>query len=247
MLRRRLAGPTLALALACPATAAAEGYRYLGLSLLYGTEFDDVPAGNVTRGGGMGTLTLEGFSDWPYGDLFFFVDFSRGDFVGQGGIKDRLYAEVIPRLSLSKVSGRRIGAGLVGDVLLAGEFNRGGQGFAANMVGAGVQFAIPGVQVLSLNLLYRDDNFNEPAYQATLVWHAPFDVGAVGLSLDGFADLYGTDRTPWNLMFQPQLLLDVGRPAGLGPRWLWGGTEWYLHRTDGHVASAPQALLKAIW
>lgn len=246
-MRPHLAGPLLAIVLAAPATAAAEGYHYLGLSLLYGADFHDPSVGNDTVGGGMGTLTLEGFSEWPYGDVYFFVDFTHGDFVGQGGIRDRIYAELIPRLSLSKVLGRRIGAGLVRDVLVASEFNRGGQGFVANMVGIGFDFAVPGVRVLGLNLYYRDDNFDESSYQATLVLHAPFDAGPVGLAVDGFADLYGTDATPWNLMTQPQVLVDVGRPIGLGAGWLWAGTELYLHRTDSGWHTVPQAMGKVIW
>jgi nucleoside-specific outer membrane channel protein Tsx len=246
-MRFRPAAPLLALAVALPAAARAEGYHYLGLSLLYGADFHDPSVGNDTRGGGMGTLTLEGFSAWPYGDVYFFVDFLHGDFVGAGGIRDRIYAELIPRLSLSRLAGRRVGAGVLRDVLVAAEFNRGGQGFVANMAGIGFDLAVPGVQVLGLNLYYRDDNFDAPSYQATLVWHAPFDAGPVGLALDGFADLYGTDATAWNLMTQPQLLVDVGRPLGLGATWLWVGTEWYLHRTDAGLASVPQAMAKAIW
>jgi nucleoside-specific outer membrane channel protein Tsx len=251
----------LALAVVHPATALAEGtgFRYLSLSGLWGADFQDRSGnGNLTENGHMGTVTVESFAEWKYGDAFFFVDLAGGrfenTFTGEAtGAYNQIYGEVIPRLSLSKIFGTRVGAGFLSDVLVIGEFDRGGSGFEANMGGLSVDLKVPGFVVFQVDAMARKDTFNDATYQATLVWKAPFDVGPVGFSFEGFADLYGTDDESATLMTQPQLVFDAGRLAGAQPGVLWLGTEWYLNRaydvTAGKtkVFSVPQALAKATW
>lgn len=246
----------LALAVLLPATAFAEGsgFRYFSVSGLYGTEFEDTSNGNATSNGHMGTVTVETFAEWKYGDAFFFVDLAGGRFNEEApNGYNATYGEVIPRLSLSKIFGTQIGAGFLSDVLVVGEFDRGGSGFEANMGGLGVDLKVPGFVVFQVNALARKDTFNDATYQTTLVWKAPFAVGPVGFSFEGFADLYGTDKESATLMTQPQLVFDVGGLAGAEPGVFWLGTEWYLNRAfdfeakETKVFSVPQLLAKATW
>ena len=244
----------LALAALLPATASANGggFRYLGVSGLWGADFEDKSGnGNITETGHMTTVTVETFAEWKYGDAFFFADLAGGRF--GNGTYNQIYGEVTPRLSLSKIFGTQVGGGPLSDVLIVAEFDRGSGGFEANMGGLGVDLKIPGFVLFQINALARKDNFNDATYQATLVWKAPFDVAGVGFSFEGFADLYGTDNEAATLMTQPQFVLDAGRLVGTDPGIFWLGTEWYLSRgynfekEETELFSVPQVLVKAVW
>jgi hypothetical protein len=133
--------------------------------------------------------------------------------------------------------------------LLAYEHNRGSSGFVSNNFGVGLDFTLPHVAVLTLNTYLRNDNFSPPTVQFTLVWYAPFTTGPLRWTLGGFADLFPIRGAPegqggLDLMFQPQLLLDVGALAGLSAERVKLGTEWYLHRSGLGLRSAPQAMLR---
>ena len=74
-------------------------------------------------------------------------------------------------------------------------------------MGAGVDLALPGFAVATLNAYYRDDSFNRPTYQLTTVWSVPFRVLGLRAAFDGFVDVSGTDRDGTDILTQPQLLL----------------------------------------
>lgn len=245
--RRHLAA-MLAVALLAPAlaagSAAAQNFHRTNAQLLYGARFDDARLGNDPRDGELTTLTLEEASAWRYGDSFLFVDMTRGDF--PGGERYRLYAEWAPRLSLSKLSGRRVGLGPIGDVLVAGGVNRG-HGFHANLLGVGTDLKLPGFAFLQLNAYWRDDNFNDPTYQITPVWLLPLQRGRVALSFGGFADVMGTDDDGVDVLAQPQLLLDLGALVGARAGAVQAGLEWYFHDVGDERTSAPQAMVKVRW
>lgn len=213
------------------------------VQLLYGDQFDDFITGNATTDEEMKTLTLEHFSTWEYGDNFFFTDFTAGNFID--GSKDHIYGEWHPRLSLSKLTGVTVGGGIVRDTFLASEINLGSAGsFEAYLVGLGMEFNIPHVPVLGVNVYYRNDNFNKGTYQVSPYWHIPIPIGPTNLVLDGFVDVSGTDSIGTDIMAQPQILLDllplVGGPANR----LQAGVEWYYHKNDLVETSAPQAMVK---
>jgi len=218
------------------------------LQLLYGSNFHDNYYGNNTSDGKMTTLTLEHFSTWGYGDNYFFVDLLSGhflDFTGTpSGSQSRIYSEWAPRLSLSAISGHDMSAGIFKDFFLAGQLNRDGQGFHAEMVGLGVDLTIPGFNVLSTNMYLRKDNFNRATWQNTTVWNIP--LGA-WLSFEGFIDLYGSDNNGTEISTQPQLLVNLGKLAGQGYEQLLVGVEWYYHHNRNLNSNALQAMLKWIW
>lgn len=242
----RLAVLAAVLVVSAPlATARAEGFFHrTSVDALYGTRFDDASVGNAPADGDLLTFTFENFTEFSLGDSFLFIDASQGEF-GEGPAADyHLYGEWNPRLSLSKMSGKRVGLGPLRDVLLAYEHNRGGSGFVANNFGLGFDFTVPHVAVLTLNAYLRNDNFNPATVQLTLVWYAPFRTGPLSWSLGGFADAFRMNGGGLNLLTQPQLLLDVGALAGLPPERLKLGTEWYLHRTADGFRHAPQLMLR---
>lgn len=244
----RLPSPRLVLVAAvllAPLVARADGlFHNSSASFLYGTNFHDTSVGNATRTGRMSTVTLENFTEFPLGDSFFFIDLLQGDFRDDASLDYQIYTEWNPRLSLSKMFGTKVGVGPLKDVLLAYEHDRNGAGFAANNLGVGFDFVVPGFAVLTFNAYYRDDNFNPGTFQLTFVWFSPFETGPLRWTFGGFMDVVGIDGGGLDVMFQPQLLFDVGRLTGLEPDRIKVGTEWYLHRTNLGLRSAPQAMVR---
>jgi hypothetical protein len=253
MLRRATALLLPLLLLAAPLARAQSGggaspdIRSFSANALMGFGFDDPITGNETKSERMFTLTLEGFTTFPFGDSFFFTDLTSGDFVGtDDGTDYRAYLEWQPRLSLSKIFQTRVGAGPVSDVLIAAEHNRGGLGFMANLVGLGLALRVPYVPVLNLHLYYRNDNFNPATFQVTTSWLVPFGTGPLRWSFTGFVDVFRDPDYGADIMLQPELLLDVGS--------LWGkpgnvqlGGEWYLHRSFDGWHTAPQAMARFVY
>lgn len=230
------------LAVLSPRDAAAQEFHAVNVQVLHGTAFHDALTGYDTRNGRLSTITLESVTGWTYGDNFFFVDLASGDFADgpEGG--HRMYAEWEPRLSLSKLSGRALAAGFVGDVLVSAGVERGGSGFGALLIGLSTDLRIPGVTMAQVGLYRRDDTFNRPSWQATGAWAAPVRTGPLAWTFAGFADVAGTDAGT-DLMTQPQLLLDLGALVRRPGR-VHGGVEWYLHRGPASTSSVAQALLK---
>jgi nucleoside-specific outer membrane channel protein Tsx len=242
---RQLAVAIAAVLAAAPCAARAQAPHMVNVQLLHGSRFHDAAAGNATRDGRLSTVTLEALATWAYGDSYFFVDLASGDFADGPVGRHRMYGEWAPRLSASKVLGRQVGAGPVKDLLLAGGIDRGGDGFAATLIGVGIDLAVPGVPVAQVNVYRRKDSFNRATQQVTGVWLAPFRTGALAWTATGFVDVAGTDAGT-DVMSQPQLLLDPASLFGRSSR-LQAGVEWYLHRTSARTTSVPQALLTWSW
>ncbi|MDX8409332.1 MAG: outer membrane protein OmpK [Mariprofundales bacterium] len=243
---RHWLGRCLAVLLLLPATAAlAEGFSSTNVQLLGGSNFHDPFFGYNTVDGRMTTLTLEHFGTWAYGDNFFFVDLLSGTFVDFAGKRSgkttRVYGEWHSRLSLSRLSGHDLGIALIKDWFIAGQINRDGEGFKANMVGLGTNLDIPGFQFLELDAYVRKDNFNRRTWQLSTAWSLPLYRDL--LTLDGYVDVNGTNNNGTEINGQPQLLLDVGQVFGVKGG-LQAGVEWYLHRHRFLHSSVPQAMVK---
>ena len=223
--------------------ASAQSFSSSRLQLLYGTGFEDWYYGNNTIDERQTTLTFEHFTAFGVGDVFFFADLMQGTFAGVDdaalGQDYRIYSELAVRVSPFRLAGRPLtGLGPVQDVLLAAQVNRDGGGFAANLVGVGTNWQIPGFAVASVAVYYRDDLFNEPTYQVTTVWNVPVRLGAVQASFGGFLDVYGTDTDGADVHAQPQLLIGpVDAPFS-------AGVELYIHRNRSLEVFAPQLLVE---
>lgn len=239
----------IGLSVAMVVPAQAELFSVTNVQVLYGTDFNDRITGDNTATGKYLTYTLEHYGVWEYGDNYFFADLSQGDYVDFGGNatgqRTGIYGEWHPRLSLSKITGSKLAFGPIKDIYLAGEMNRGnnaGGDFRAYLYGASVDLAVPGFAVFGLSIFSRDDQFNDPTYQISPFWSAPFNIGPVKMSFDGFIDISGTDSLGTDIKTQPQLLVDL---TGKGKLQL--GIEWWYHKNDLVKTSAPQAMLKWTW
>lgn len=237
----------IALGFALTAPARAENFATTNVQFLYGGSFHDTYYGYSTPSGDLFTITLEHFDTWNYGDNFFFVDGLFGnhtDFLGKGtGKHAKGYGEWTPRLSLSKLTKRPLQFGPITDVYLAGQFELG-EGYRAYLEGLGFDLKAPGFNTLGLNLLRRDDNFNDPTYQVTVYWSKPIRIRSLRLSFEGYVDISGTDRDGTDITSQPQLLLDISRRLHLPEGKCQLGIEWYYHGNRAISSSVPQALLK---
>lgn len=196
-------------------------------------------------------ITLEHVNAWKYGDNFFFVDITNPDRKGTA-TSTGFYGEISPRLSLSSLSGKKMSAGLIKDVLITTTAEIG-QGFQNYLYGLAVDLAIPNVPVFQINYYVRNEITapTELGSQVTLVWLAPFNVGGTSWSFEGFLDYaFGNDPSEDNLLTGPRLLLDVGKFVGAegqlqaGVEYQYWSNKFGIKNVDEKVA---QAMVKWIW
>jgi nucleoside-specific outer membrane channel protein Tsx len=157
-------------------------------------------------------LTLEHADGWSRGDNYLFIDVSH--IASQQNKNTAIYGEWQPRLSLSKVLGKNLSTGIFADVL---ETNRlaFGNGFLAVLNGIAVDLALPGFAFFHQHAFVRNDiNLPGVTWQLTTEWAVPLELGAVRIVLDGFLHVIGPEGgTHFNIIAQPQVLLDVGKFA----------------------------------
>jgi len=176
------------------------------VQLLHGSNYE---LGDVDRT----IVTLEHANSWAYGDTFAFVDLTFVD-------DNSLYGELSPRLSLSRISGQDLSWGPIKDVLIAGTYEFGDEGYEAYLIGGAVDLNVPGFTFLGLHAYHRDDpNLPGSTWQATITWHRPFEIGGQRFVIEGFADLAGEEGpSAENQLIVPQLLWQVpwnGEPSPL--------------------------------
>lgn len=156
------------------------------------------------------TVTLQHASGWKYGDNFFFTDVTRLS------SKISSYAEFSTRVSSKKIFEIDYGT-FITDILLAAtvempaEFNR------TDLIGLGLDIAIPGFNFINLNFYLRNSKNNpKSTYQVTLVWDATFDLG-IKLRFAGFLDHAGKAGNTESYIFtQPQLLWVISQEVEAG-------------------------------
>src|SRR5690606_33228844 len=116
-----------------------------------------------------------------YGDFFAFADRTES-----GGNSDT-YFEASPRLSLGAVSGKKLEAGPVKDVLVATTWE-GGKDMNNYLYGVGFDLAIPYFQYAQLNFYRASNDIQKDDYQMTFVYGVPFKLGSEDFLVDGFLD-----------------------------------------------------------
>ncbi|WP_300529845.1 hypothetical protein [Maricaulis sp.] len=189
-------------------------------------------------------ITFEHANRWSYGDMFLFADFTFGD-DGQTAV----YGEFTPRLSLARLSGRDPGEGLIRDVLLAGNYERGEQGLQRYLAGFAVDLNVEGFRFLRTHAYYRDDPERPGStWQATIVWNRPFEIGGQSFLSEGFADIAGAEGPGVaNQLYVPRFLWDAGavydRPGRifLGVEWQYWNNKFGV---DGVTENVAQLQLK---
>ncbi len=210
-------------------TASVQGHCFdwtsTNIQLLHGRDFE---LGDPDRT----TVTIEHANGWQYGSNFFFVDLY--DNIGL-----EVYAEAYGYLSLSKLSGTKIGFGPIQDMSIVGGLNISNKpendNFKAYMAGLSLDFANPYFDYLQLDaVIFKDDgNSGRYGYQFTPVWSLPFEISPVKFKFRGFTDFRSANTNVnhhFNILAQPQLLIDIGDLSGLPANHFYIGTEysyWY--------------------
>jgi nucleoside-specific outer membrane channel protein Tsx len=265
-LRRKL--PLLAallavLALGAPARAESppeptkdDFFTTTNVQLLWGGGFSDAMLGYFTKTQSMFTITINNYTQFKYGDSFAFVDMYQGDFVD--GSNAKLYTEWHPRILINKFYDQKAPLlGVIGNYGVGAEINVGNN-FVAYLVGPSFDFFLPANIYVGLNLYYRYSslwipgaalNVYENTFQISPYWTVPFSIGPVPFLFTGFLDTYRYSYGGMDVMFQPELMVDVLAPFGAKANTLFAGIEWYLHSYvfDGgtrHTVSAPQAMIQ---
>jgi nucleoside-specific outer membrane channel protein Tsx len=257
LLRRKLPFLAALLAVAAlafsPAQAAAQtdveqefvGFTTSNVQWLYGWNFNDNLLGYDPPSRGMMTLTFNNFTEWKYGDSFFFADLQSGNKINSSGQNASLYAEWHPRVFVNRIIGEKKPLfGFIRNYGAAFEVNQG-PGFQAYMAGAGMDFEMPGYMNIGFNFYWRYSAITggftqfQNTWQFSPFWTIPFKTGPVPWVFTGFLDMFPNPNGQLDIMTQPQLLVDVlGLAGGKGNR-LYLGCEWYIHSYQNVYPNAP--------
>lgn len=169
-----------ALASAAAFTHAAPIWQDFSVTGLYGENYEVVDDQQTT-------LTVEYAAKVKYADVFFFVDRMRGS-----DDNNSTYFELSPRLSLSEVSGTKLAAGPIKDVLIAstweGNQDNFGNDFDNFLYGIGFDLDIPYTQYVGLNFYRANNDRQKDDYQMTITYGVPFKLGSEDFLVDGFLD-----------------------------------------------------------
>lgn len=235
------------------------------VQLLWGGGFSDAQLGYFTKNQSMFTVTINNYTQFKYGDSFAFVDMYQGDFVVPGtdisNGNAKIYAEWHPRILVNKFIDPKAppAFGFLGNWGVGGEINVGSN-FAAYLVGPSVDLFLPLNIYIGMAFYYRYSSLwlapgaggtiYTNTWQFSPYWTVPFNLGPVPFLFTGFLDMYQYSTGGMDVMFQPELMVDVLAPFGGKSNVLYAGVEWYLHSYvlfDGaprHTVSAPQAMLQ---
>jgi nucleoside-specific outer membrane channel protein Tsx len=234
------------------------------VQLLWGGGFSDAQLGYFTKTQSMFTLTLNNYTQFKYGDSFAFVDMYQGDFISPfTGLSDgnaKIYGEWHPRILINKFIDPKAppALGVIGNWGVGGEINVGNN-FSAYLVGPSVDLFLPWNIYVGMAFYYRYSSLwiapgvggtiYTSTWQFSPYWTVPFSLGPVPFLFTGFLDMYQYSTGGVDVMFQPELMVDVLAPFGGKKSTLYAGVEWYLHSYvfDGlsrHTVSAPQIMVQ---
>ena len=195
-------------------------------------------------------LTLEYAGGWEYGDNFVFVDIFAP---GRSGTE--VYGEWHPRFSLGKIfDGEEYDHGMLKDILISTEYNYGNSGEVETRIllyGLGFDFHVPGTDWFQFNILAREelDSPNAMSCQISPAWYSSFKIGSSQIVFTGFLDyVFETSDAKWNVLIEPQLLLDCGPFLSLPENRIFVGTEyhyWYnKYGVEGVIDNTFQGMVK---
>jgi len=194
-----------------------------------------------TQTGSKQTLTAEHFRTWEYGDLYLFVDYAYAkDGLQFSNLKNDLYGEFSPRISLNKITNTPTSDSIVKEWYGAYQHNRGDT-YRANLYGIGSDLNIPKFTVFGLNVYRKIQNIGDNTYQLSANYSLPLNDR---WHFEGF-----TDWTTIDFLTQNQLLFDLAPSIGITMGKLEVGTEWhYYHENTYHQDNDVfQAMVKYTW
>lgn len=196
-------------------------------------------------------MTIENFSVWEYGTIFFYYDITdptRRD-KGPKYYSNQFFGGIAPTISLSKLTGKEFKYGIIQDVSIRLEMENGsGNGEAAfqnYFYGLEAALLVPGFDFVSFNVVLRDNPLLEGVgVQFGIFWQSTLDYGRTKkFKFTGFLatspwdgdnnnDFPPLDRHGRFLSTQPQFLWDLGYALGKKPDTIEVGFEFahYLNR-----------------
>lgn len=194
---------------AMPVAAEEEAY-FSCTELQLHADFDREPQGND-----IWTATFEHFSEWKYGDNFFFLDIeSKPNFKAEA---DALYFEYAPRFSLDNIFGVKIlPVKYLGEVYATGQYNDSDRNFINQvwLYGISIDFAWqPNLGFSNIHFLVRKEKTQDVSCQLTFAWGQPFRLGNWDFSFNGFLD-YWQDDEKHVFLAEPQLRLPLSNFLG---------------------------------
>ena len=217
-------------------TQATPIWQDFSLSGLYGEHYVVPFAGDDNK---QTTITAEYAAGLKYGDFFAFADRTNNDISG-----NETYFEVAPRLSLGAISGQKLEAGPIKDVLIATTWE-GGEGFNNYLYGVGFALNIPYTSYANINFYKADNDDIDDDYQMTITYAVPFKIGSEEFLADAFLDwstaekdhaseLNWTSQYKWNLgkHISPETKLYIGVEHSI-----WNN-KYGLKGQDQHDVSA---------
>lgn len=221
------------------------GFTTSNVQLLYGWNFNDNLLGYDPPSRQMMTLTFNNFTEWRYGDSFFFADMQSGKDLNGSGQNASLYAEWHPRVFVNRIIGQKEPLfGFIRNYGAAFEVNQGA-GFQAYLAGVGMDFEMPGYMNVGFNFFWRYSAVTggftqyQHTWQFSPFWTIPFKTGPVPWVFTGFVDIFQNPNGHLDIMAQPQLLVDVLGLAGGKQDRLYLGCEWYVHSYQNVFPNAP--------
>ena len=196
-------------------------------------------------------VTIEHSNGWQYGQNFLFIDTIHHD-DNRDPTSWEAYGEAYSYFSASKITGIAFKLGPIKDWGLSLGINAGSQPsknpFHAYLAGASLQFDLPLFKFLQVDVLaYKNANLNSTSFQITPSWELPFQLAGLPMTFRGFMDYIGAggSGTASTVLFQPQLLLDVGDFIGHKQQLMMGVEYQYWHHKFGLEnidESLPQAI-----
>ena len=173
------------------------------------------------------TVTIENFSIWEYGTVFFYYDITEPTGRDQGPkyYSNQFFGGIAPTFSLSKMTGKEVSYGFIKDVSLRVEMENGSAigtyNFQNYFYGLQYDLAVPGFDFFSFNTVFRDNpRKHGVGFQLGMFWQMTHEWGQRSrLKFTGFLA-----TSPWDgnnsgpgldpkgrfLTTQPQLLYDLG-------------------------------------
>jgi len=175
--------------------------------------------------------TLQHASGWQYGDNYFFVDVLDAQ---DSDFQDfDVYGEWYANFSLGKITGRKVGAGLVSDVGVILGFNWARKpGIKKYLPGLRLSLDLAGFAFANLDFTaYIDDSdgvssggapSESNSFMIDFNFMRPFEIGGVNFSIEGHAEYIGERENEFGgtveswILAQPQLRWNAHDRFSLG-------------------------------
>lgn len=238
-----------------PAAHATEQFQNTSVTLGYTSKAKSDPVfGTGTSDEGQSSIRVDHFGVHGYGDNYFFLDMYEGKQVGGpaagsfGMDTKRQYSFVWnARMSLSKITGKKLDFGILDDVSLMYRMERGSYAnYAADMIGPSFNLKLPGFALFQTSFLYNKQKHSFATLQdkkGHLYWNTvamvPFKIGGANFTFAPAVWVnYSDGAAGTETYIEPDLWMKLGdSPFELGLRVQY-------HRYKNYSRTSPTLLAR---